>query len=118
MKTLICPTCGCSLVRLGISKDKAATHTYQGEEFYFCCQGCLDSFTADPEKYLKETRGMIVCPSCLAEKRREAAVKLNIAGRDVYFCHCPHCHENFRKRPEYYTKRLEGSVAVTSPKLK
>ncbi len=25
MKTLICPYCGCSLVRLGISKEKAAT---------------------------------------------------------------------------------------------
>ena len=36
MKTLICPTCGCSLVRLGISKDKAAVyHHNDGSLFAF-----------------------------------------------------------------------------------
>lgn len=42
MKTLICPYCGCSLVRLGISKDKAATYSYHGTEHHFCCQDCAD----------------------------------------------------------------------------
>ena len=41
MITPICPTCGCSLVRLGISKDKAATYSYSGEEYHFCCRGAL-----------------------------------------------------------------------------
>jgi len=30
MKTLICPTCGCSLVRLGVKKEQAIPHTYNG----------------------------------------------------------------------------------------
>ena len=47
METLICPTCGCSLVRLGISKEKATKHRYGGEEYLFCCKGCADVFAAE-----------------------------------------------------------------------
>ncbi len=32
MRTLICPYCGCSLVRLGISKEKAATYSFAGTD--------------------------------------------------------------------------------------
>ena len=106
MKTPICPTCGCSLVRLEISKSNAATHTYGGEEYYFCCQGCVDIFVGDPQKYLREIDDLIVCPTCLAEKPRHLAVKEKIAGQDVYFCRCPHCVEQFRKKPDHYAKRL------------
>ena len=45
MDTPICPTCNCSLVRLKISRDKAASSHYDGEEYYFCCQGCADTET-------------------------------------------------------------------------
>ena len=51
MKTPICPRCGCSLVRLGVSKDKAATYSYKGEEYLFCCQQCADMFMTDPEQH-------------------------------------------------------------------
>jgi len=58
MKTLICPTCGCSLVRLGISKEKAFPHSYNSEEYRFCCQACVDLFTIDPQKYgLRRKKG-------------------------------------------------------------
>ena len=80
MKTPICPTCSCSLVRLKISKDKAATSRYEGEEYHFCCQGCVDIFVDDPQKYLQEINDFIVCPTCLAEKPRHLAVKKEIAG--------------------------------------
>ncbi len=108
MKTPICPTCSCSLVRLRISKDKAATHSFDGEEYHFCCQGCVDIFVADPEKYLQEIKDFIVCPTCLAEKPRHLAVKEEIAGQEVYFCRCPHCLEQFRKKPDHYTQRMAG----------
>ena len=62
MKTPVCPTCGCSLVRLGISKDKAATHTYHGNAYHFCCQGCVDLFVTDPERHLQRTKDLVVCP--------------------------------------------------------
>ncbi|MCH7772459.1 MAG: YHS domain-containing protein, partial [Bacteroidetes bacterium] len=53
MKTIICRTCGCSLVRLGISNEHAATYSYNGEEHHFCCQGCSELFITDPIKYLQ-----------------------------------------------------------------
>ncbi|MFQ5803960.1 MAG: YHS domain-containing protein [Candidatus Methylomirabilales bacterium] len=108
MKTLIDPTCGCSLVRLGISKDKAVAYRYEGEEYYFCCQGCLDQFITDPQKHLRETGDLIVCPTCLTEKPLNLTKKLEFDGRDLYFCRCPICMEEFNKNPEYYIKRLEG----------
>ncbi len=110
MKTLICPTCGCSLVRLGISKENSIAHSHDGEEFYFCCQGCVDAFVTNPEERLKETREMIVCPTCLAEKLVQQAVKIEISGHEVHFCRCPHCVDVFRKNPEFYLKRLEGTI--------
>jgi len=110
MNTLICPTCGCSLVRLGISKDMASTGQYNGEELYFCCDGCTDLFDSDPERYVKETNDLIVCPTCLAEKPKTSATKINIGGRDVYFCRCPHCMNLYKKDPEFYMNRLEGMI--------
>ena len=81
MKTLICPTCGCSLVRLGISKDKATAYRHEGTEYFFCCQGCLDVFVSNPENRLEETKDLIVCPTCLAEKTPQSAV--NAMNRSV-----------------------------------
>ena len=107
---LICPTCGCSLIRLGISNDKATTYRYDDKEYSFCCQGCVDVFINDPQKCLQETEDMIVCPTCLAEKPPQSAVKLNIAGKEAYFCRCPHCADVFKKNPDFYIKRLEGSI--------
>ena len=112
MKTLLCPTCGCSLVRLGISKDKATPYTYNHEEYHFCCQGCADIFDTAPEKYLQELSGLIVCPVCLAEKPKDVAVRLEIAGEEVHFCRCTHCQDMFRNAPDCYKKRLAGSEAA------
>ena len=111
MKTLICRTCGCSLVRLGISNDQAVTYSHNGEEHHFCWQGCTDVFIADPQKYLEETSNLIVCPSCLAEKPPDMAVKLEIAGQEVDFCRCPYCAEVFGNDPDFYMKRLAGTIA-------
>jgi len=109
--TLICPTCGCSLVRLGIHKENAILYRYEAEDYYFCCQGCVDLFITGPEKYLKELSDLIVCPTCLAEKPRHQALKFKIAGQDVHFCRCSHCAETFRKDPKFYIERLEGKIA-------
>ena len=110
MNTLICPTCGCSLVRLGISREQSVLHHYNGEEYYFCCQGCVDLFITDPEKYLQETGDLIVCPTCLAEKPLERSAELNWAGQEVHFCRCPYCREEFQKDPDRYISRLEGTT--------
>ncbi len=110
MNTLICRTCGCSLVRLGITKEAAARFQYRDQEHSFCCQACVDVFTTNPEKYLEETSGLIVCPTCLAEKPLQWAVKLSIAGQEVHFCRCPYCAEVFQKNPDFYIQRLKGRI--------
>ncbi len=112
MKTLICRYCGCSLVRLGISKDKAATYSHDGTEYFFCCQGCADVFAADPETRLEETKDLIVCPTFLAEKPPQMAVTVEHAGEEIHFCRCTHCLEVFQKSPDYYLKRLQGTEAA------
>jgi len=111
MKSLICPYCGCSLVRLGISKDKAAKCSYDGTEHYFCCQGCVDEFTHDPKQHVQRTKDLVVCPTCLAEKTPEMAFTFEYAGKEVPYCGCPHCQETFIKDPDFYIKRLVGTVA-------
>ncbi len=110
MNTLICPTCGCSLVRLGIAKEEAPTYTYDGKEYRFCCQGCVDLFDVDPTKHLRETKDLIVCPSCLAEKPPESIVTLEHAGQQIAFCRCPHCVDVFLRAPAYYLNRLQGTA--------
>ena len=110
MKTLICRTCGCSLVRLGIARENSATYRHADEEFSVCCQGCADLFVTDPDKYLNETSDLIVCPTCLAEKPMKWTITLNIEGRDTHFCRCPYCADVFRKNPYFYIKRLAGAV--------
>ncbi len=110
MRTLICSTCGCSLVRLGVSNQKAVTGSYEDKDYHFCCQGCADLFMTDPHKYLQDTNDLIVCPTCLAEKPLQWALKLKIAGQEVHFCRCPYCVEVYRKAPDFYIKRLEGTI--------
>ena len=110
MKTLICRTCGCSLVRLGITEEKAATRSHEGEEHRFCCQLCVDLFVTDPKKYLQETTGLIVCPTCLGEKPLPLTSTLQHGGQEVHFCRCPYCMEMFQENPDYYIKRLEGTI--------
>ncbi len=110
MNTLICPTCGCSLVRLGVSERNVVTRKYKNEKYSFCCDGCAVMFDNDPETLLNETEDLIVCPSCLAEKPLDQAVELNHKGETVHFCKCPYCMTVFKENPEYYIKRLSGEV--------
>lgn len=106
MDSAICPYCSCSLARLGITREAATAFTHRGEELLFYCQGCLQGFYEDPERYLAEIRELIVCPSCLAEKPRALAVAVEHGEEQVYFCRCPHCAERFEKEPEQLLARL------------
>lgn len=95
----ICPTCGCSLVRLGINRGEAARTERGGREFLFCCQGCADLFGENPDQFLDEIRDWIVCPTCLAEKPKHLTVSISHEGQQVHFCRCPCCVDEFRRRP-------------------
>ncbi len=110
MNTLICRTCGCSLVRLGISREKSVRYRHDGEEHHFCCQACADLFVTGPDEFLQDTNDLIVCPTCLAEKPLNHAVTLKIGNHDVHLCRCPYCAELFQKSPDFYIKRLQGII--------
>jgi YHS domain-containing protein len=106
MRSVICSTCGCSLVRLGIRRGSATHHQHGGRELYFCCQGCLDRFLADPDLFLNRNRDIVVCPTCLGEKPLAVTVRVERDGTTLYFCGCPHCEEAFDRGPEGLTQRL------------
>lgn len=108
MRPLICPTCGCSLVRLGVTPRPELAFQHPTGRYFFCCAGCRDLFLGDPERYLKEIESLDVCPVCLAEKPVSQAIRVEQDGRVLHFCRCPHCAEQFRQRPAYYIARVEG----------
>lgn len=108
MKTIICSTCGCSLIRLGISQEQAIRKTHQSRTYVFCCQGCLQLFNQNPEKYLEETLDIKVCPTCLAEKPVARTLATQFEGEVLHFCRCPYCLDTFNKNPQYYLDRLAG----------
>jgi len=39
---------------MDVSTDSPHHHRYKGEDFYFCCEHCLNKFKKDPEHYLKK----------------------------------------------------------------
>ena len=110
MDTRICRTCGCSLVRLGISTSATTMHEHRGEHHPFCCTACIEVFMTDPERYLEETSDLIVCPTCLAEKPKAQATALRIGEQTVHFCRCPYCTDLFEEDPDFYLQRLEGDL--------
>ena len=76
---------------------------YKGQYVYVCCQGCLDEFKKDPEKFIaklsKEDREAIktnaLCPMSKEPVKQEFRVEDN--GKLVYFC-CAGCMETYKKK--------------------
>jgi YHS domain-containing protein len=102
----ICPTCSCSLVRLGIDVSSAPVETYDGAEYRFCCEGCAEAFRADPAAYLAEIADWVVCPVCLGEKPLPMTVATKHNGTEVRLCRCPGCLTEFQLRPDELLARL------------
>ncbi len=108
MNTMICATCGCSLIRIGISNEQAVKFEYNLVSYVFCCQGCLTLFKESPDNLLRETNDIDVCPTCLTEKRKEIMISVLINKQEIHFCRCPYCFDTFKKKPQYYIDRLQG----------
>lgn len=108
--TPICPGCLSSLVRLGMHKSTAVAHNYHGREYYFCSRECVDVFERDGERYLLELKDLIVCPVCLGERYLRSTALANVAGSSYYTCRAPRCREYLAEAPDFYMKRLAGSI--------
>ena len=48
---ILCPVMGNPI-------DKQYYADYQGKRIYFCCEGCIEEFKKDPEKYMKKLEGV------------------------------------------------------------
>jgi YHS domain-containing protein len=107
IRTPICPTCGCSLARLGVRREDAAHGRHEGNDYLFCCEGCRETFATDAERYLAQIRDVVVCPACLAEKPSAVMVAVEYRGTTIHFCGCPGCVNAFRSDPEGVLARLE-----------
>jgi len=108
--TPICPGCLSSLVRLGMHKPTAVAHNYHGREYYFCSQGCVDTFERDGERYLLELNDLIVCPVCLGERYKRSTALTAAGGSTYYTCRAPRCREYFQEDHDFYMKRLAGTI--------
>lgn len=104
---VLCPTCGCSLVRLGVSRERAVHAAHDRNVYFFCCDGCAETFRTDPDRYLTRIADVVVCPVCLGEKPIAMTVTVEHAGRTVHLCECPYCRQNFTNDPDRYLSPLE-----------
>lgn len=110
INTPVCPGCLSSLVRLGMHKATGVAHNYRGREYYFCSRGCVDVFESNPERSLQELKDLIVCPVCLGERYSRSA-QLAAVERSIYYtCRAPRCQEYFQEAPDFYLKRLAGTI--------
>jgi Cu+-exporting ATPase len=66
------PVCG-----MGVAPNPANSLEHQGTRYYFCCQGCLGKFRADPERYLTPA------PPPLAASAASAATTTAAAGSQL-----------------------------------
>lgn len=107
VRSVLCATCGCSLVRLGVSREQAVHAAHDRTLYFFCCDGCAVIFRTDPGRYLARIADVVVCPVCLGEKPVDLTVTLQHADRTVHFCECPYCLEKFKNDPDALLARLE-----------
>lgn len=75
---------------------------YKGQYVYFCCEGCVEMFKKDPEKFVaklsKEDQEAIkantTCP--VSGEAVDQKVSVENEGRKVYFC-CNNCAAKYKK---------------------
>jgi YHS domain-containing protein len=104
---------------MGGNIDKNIYTDYEGKRIYFCCQGCVETFKKDPEKYVSmmEKDGVVLESVAHAEEKCpvsgepvDKAIYTEYEGTRVYFC-CNRCLEEFKKDPEKYMKGMESHDA-------
>lgn len=96
------PVCGMS-----VNPERAAgSSAYQGKTYFFCSQGCVAKFQADPEKYLhpsaKPAPMTSIDPVCgMNVDPEHAAGTASYEGKTYSFC-SQGCVAKFQTDPEKY----------------
>ena len=87
------PVCG---MEVSPSSGKPSLE-HLGEQYHFCCDGCLNKFSASPDDYI-EARD----PVCGMTVRRATARNMaRHAGERFYFC-SGHCQARFEASPDQF----------------
>ncbi len=105
---------------------------YKNQTYYFCCDGCLGMFKAEPEKYISAQPPALSLPEAppapIIEDTKPQTVKDPVCGMNVnpntakggqhihenityYFCN-PRCNEKFRADPQKYLNPKAESAQV------
>jgi Cu+-exporting ATPase len=115
------PVCG-----MTVDPQKALAWTHANVSYFFCCQRCLDKFSADPQKYLQPSastsESAIAAPGTIWICPMHPEIRREVPGD------CPHCGmalepltptaddgENAELRD--MTRRLWVSAALSIPLL-
>ncbi len=108
-----CPVSGETL-----EKGKTASVEMQGQKVYFCCEKCVKTFKADPDKYFEKMakEGVVAenvqkaDPVCGMKIDAAKSAKLDWKGRRLYFC-SDGCKAKFEKEPATYLKKMDEKPA-------
>lgn len=76
------PVCG-----MAVRPDSPARAEHAGKTYYFCCQGCLNTFQQDPEKYHRNPAPPFVMPAMPAAPAQPAP-----PGTEYVCPMCPEVH--------------------------
>jgi YHS domain-containing protein len=79
-----------------------------GKNVYFCCNGCISKYQADPRKYAAALANsytyQVKCPVTGEEIDPQSFTEV-ASGHRIYFC-CDSCKPKFDATPEKYLTRL------------
>jgi len=117
------PVCG-----MTVKPESVHRHTHDGVEYRFCCNGCREKFTANPEKYLAPApsaeESVLKDPVCGMTVKPDSAHLHAHNGVKYRFC-CNGCREKFVADPDKYlnprstgtdnSKESAGATLYTCP---
>lgn len=99
---------------MGGDINKEVFTDFEGHRVFFCCEGCIAKFEAEPQKYLEKMKADGVelmkvkeqsfCPVSGEElKSKEAFV--DVDGKRIYVC-CDGCKAKVKEDPATYMKKI------------
>lgn len=121
-------TCVVSGDTLG-SMGEAVDYVHGGRLIRFCCNGCIDDFKSDPDKYLEKIDAAVVaknadsypltaCPvsgDALGGEMGEP-VEYVFGARLVRLC-CKGCVKDFEKNPQTYLNKIDNAFKLPANKI-
>ena len=110
---VIDPVCG-----MTVDPNAGKPHAdYQGQTYYFCCNGCKTKFLADPQKYLaprtpKPAAAGAIDPVCgMTVDPHTAQHRADYRGHTYYFC-AAGCRTKFLADPQKYLGKREAEPVI------